>query len=542
MDHLSDSDGQPVDGELTRRRLLAVGATGALTLGAGPLLAACGSGSSTKHTSLGGGKPVRGGTLTIGMLTGGSAETVNPGLSVSYLDILRLNQLYDWLVLPGEDIKTLVPSLATSAEPNADATVWTIRLRDGVNWHDGKPFTADDVVWTVKSWSNPTNQMFGGAGPFIDFKGVRKRDRLTMEIPLTRPAAQFSSFLTFPSAAVIQNGASAKSVSTHPIGTGPFKFQSFTPGSQSVFVRNPNYWRAPGKPYLDKLVINSAFSDETSRDNSLLGGQIDVAPVYSNSKAKQQQSGGQVNLLIAPGSAPFYFTMRVDKGEFADVRVRQAMKLLIDRKAMIDDILYGYATLGTDNYSLYEQYAINVPATHDVEKAKSLLKAAGLSSVTVAVAPAGPGYVESVTLLSQQAKAAGLTVNVQTVSTSTYFTSAGGYLSRSFGVDTGITVNSQTIWAGFEFLKGCSINETGWPNQPGGGDQALLNKAIGAINPTQAASLWAEVQHQQLSQGGLLIWAWPSWIDAAATHVKGLSAGKTGPMNNYQVLDAWKTA
>src|SRR5207248_2596383 len=105
----------------------------------------------------GGGKPVRGGTLRVGMITAGPAETINPAKTVNLSDLLRIAQLYDNLFTVGPDVKTLVPVLALSAEPNGNATVWTLKLRPNVKWHDGKPFTADDVVYTLRSWANPNS-------------------------------------------------------------------------------------------------------------------------------------------------------------------------------------------------------------------------------------------------------------------------------------------------------------------------------------------------------------------------------------------------
>ena len=126
--------------EITRRRLMALGAQGALAVGGAGLLASCGgsSSSSSAATSASGGKPVRGGTFRVGMITAGSAETINPVHTVNNPDILRIAQLYDNLFTVGPDV-TLVPALALSAEPNSDATVWTLKLRPNVKWHDGKP-------------------------------------------------------------------------------------------------------------------------------------------------------------------------------------------------------------------------------------------------------------------------------------------------------------------------------------------------------------------------------------------------------------------
>src|SRR6185369_13017915 len=101
------------------------------------------------------------GTFTVGMITAGNSETINPAKAVNVSDLLRIAQLYDLLFCVGEDVETLVPKLALSAESNKTATVWQIHLRDGVVWHNGKPFTADDVVWTMKGWADPASNAHG---------------------------------------------------------------------------------------------------------------------------------------------------------------------------------------------------------------------------------------------------------------------------------------------------------------------------------------------------------------------------------------------
>ena len=147
------------------------------------------------------------------------------------------------------------PALALSAEPNKDANVWTIRLRSGVTWHDGRPFTADDVVYTFHGWANPANFAHAATGNLIDFSGLRKSDSLTVEVPLVASVADFPAFLTTYNNFIIQDGTTAHDFKTGPQGTGPFSFVSFTPGQSSVFKRNPNYWES-GKPYVDQVVVD----------------------------------------------------------------------------------------------------------------------------------------------------------------------------------------------------------------------------------------------------------------------------------------------
>jgi len=532
---------------MTRRRLLAIGAQGGLAIGAGSLLAACGaSGSSgtTKAATAASGTAVRGGTLKVGMITGGSAETLNPGAAGPWVDILRVYQLYDFLFDPGfgQDFTALVPRLATSAEPNHDASVWTIKLRDGVHWHDGKPFSADDVVWTIGTWSNVANYANSYVAPFIDFKRVRKRGRLEVEIPLLRSAAEFPAITTVYSLAIVQNGATPKSFSTNPVGTGPFKYVSFQPGSQSVFARNPDYWDgANTRPYVDKVIVTSSFQDETSRYNALQGGEIDVSGVIPGTFARQA-AGSSINLINSPSGSGQCFTMRCDRGPFADVRVRQAMKLLCNRQALIDGVFPGYAAVGNDVEGRFTKYYdMSLHPTYDVEKAKSLLKAAGQQdlNVTLQTSNASPGFTQAATLYAQQAAQAGVKINVQTLSPSVYYTSAGGYLGRAFGQDDGNSWASMMLVAATYFVKGCPYDETGWTTQPGGGDQALVSQAIGELNPSKAQELWTELQKKWQSEDGHLIWSWANFTDAAANKIHGLSGGIAQPLNNFNLVDAW---
>jgi peptide/nickel transport system substrate-binding protein len=536
---------------LTRRRFLIVGSQGAAALGGAGFLAACGGAKEKAKTgtgpsgtpAAGNDKPVQGGTFTIGMVTAGVAETMNPAKSVNLSDLLRIAQLYDQLFTVGPDVKTLVPRLALSAEPNKDATVWTIRLRDGVKWHDGKPFTADDVVYTLNLWADPTSNAHGQVAHLVDFKKVRKRDPLTVEIPLLRPTGQFPSVLTFNQQVILQNGATKQQINTRPIGTGPFKFESFTPGQQSVFVANRDYWET-GKPHVDKLVVNSSFSDEKSRQNALLSGAINISPFLPPLVAKQLASARQATLLKSHSVVQYWFLMRVDQGPFADPRVRQAMKLIADRKALIDGALAGYGTPANDLIGVgTEYYASDLPQREqDIEQAKSLLKAAGQEgfSFVLPTADALPGFNPSATLFAQQAAKAGVKVKVQQVSPNTYYTPAGGFLKRPIGLDLGAPFQSLTEVYRTFFTSSAPFNETFWGKQKNGAAAAkLIDDAIAATDAGKAAQLWAEVQRQQYDEGGVLGWANADDLVAVGPSVRGITVAEEGYMNYFRLADGW---
>jgi peptide/nickel transport system substrate-binding protein len=543
-----DANSQATD--ITRRRFITIGAQGALALGGAGLLASCSSSSSNSPssaaTSAGGGKPVRGGTFRVGMITAGSAETINPAHAVNNVDLLRIAQLYDNLFTVGPDVKTLVPALALSAEPNKNATVWTLKLRPNVKWHDGKPFGADDVVYTLRSWANPNSNAHGQVANLVKFNAVRKIDRLTVEVPLLIPAGQFPSVLTFNQQCVIQNGTSQAQINSRPVGTGPFKFVSFNPGQQSVFARNPDYWQE-GKPYVDKVIVNSSFADENSRKNALLSGAIDIAPILPPLVAKSLESSSQATLLRSPSVVQYWFLMRVDQGPFADNRVRQAMKLIADRPALVNGALAGYGTVANDLLGVDTQYYASdlTQRKKDIEQAKSLLKQAGKEnfSFTLPTCNALPGFNPSATLFAQQAAQAGVKVNVQIVSANTYYTPSGGFLKRPIGLDYGAPFQSLTEVYRTFLTPGAPFNETWWGHQRPGGQAAwnLINEAISAVDPAKAEQLWHEVQVQQYNDGGILGWTNSDDLAAVGKNVRGISVGREGYMNYYRLLGGWLT-
>ena len=541
------SDG--TDGGLTRRGAL----TGAAQLGVAltgvGLLAGCGDSSSPSSTggtdALPGGTPVRGGTFTVGVISGGQEENLFPGTAVGTPDFVRNYNLYNLLFYLGKNISPLEPGLALSAEPNADATVWTFKLRDGVLWHDGKPFTADDVVYNFKAlWSDPAaNYASGFLTGLVDFNGVRKVDKLTVEVPLKSAAAEFPTIFSYFDFPVVQNGATPASTAKNPVGTGPFKYVSFTPGSESVFEANKDYWES-GKPYVDKLVVKSSFTDNSSIFNALLSGKINLFPSLPLATARQQLTSKQVQILVSPVAAQTYmFAMRVDKGQFADNRVREAFKLLVDRQAIINGAWSGFGTVAYDLIAPGTQYyASNLKRTQDVEKAKSLFKAAGVLGDTFSLPTTNflPGMVESATILAQQAAAAGVKVVVNKSSAATYFTPAGGFLTRDFGQEVNQPVGSLLAGYRSELTIGSPYPDTHWGEQPGGAAaEKLISDAIAATDSATAEKLWGQAQSQQFNQGGYLAWGNLPYIDAAAKNVRGLTAGSGFSYNNWRLCDGW---
>ena len=476
--------------------------------------------------------PRRGGRLRVAHIGGGVSETLDPNAGVSVIDAARATNLFDRLARLRPDGNYEL-ELAESFEPNADATAWTVRLRSGVTWHDGSPLTADDVIYTLRRIGAPKSTLAGvSVVAVIDLPRIKKLDTLTLRLPLVHPIAELPNSFTIFYMPVVKNG----SVSfKHPIGTGPFMFKSFTPGQSSLFVRNPHYWKT-GRPYVDELELLS-IADSGARLNALIGGQVDAMENMDFAQAKSQLSLKQIVVLIAPGSNIIPILMACDLEPFRDVRVRQAMRLIADRRAIIQAAQLGFGGVGNDLFGRgLPDYDDALPQrTRDLEKAKYLLKQAGKSDLTVTLysAKAAPGMLESATAFQEQAKAAGVTINVNNGPAATYFTDK--YLKVNFGQSQWA---SEPITSFIEqsLIKGCPWNETHW-HRPA--FDALFIQARGELNPAKRKTLMFEVQNQLWDEGGYLIWGFYPLVDGLAKNVRGAVPNPAQPLSNLNYRDFW---
>jgi peptide/nickel transport system substrate-binding protein len=538
--------------DLTRRQVVKAAGAGALAVGGARWLAGCGpAGSSPAATATSapgtggppaGGTPVKGGTLTVGWITGGQSETLNPGAVVSNGDIYRAQQLFDGLYQLGPDGSPQA-WLAESAEPNADGTVWTVRLRDGVTWHDGKPFTADDVLASIRLWTNPnlnTGAPINSA--FIKTAQARARNKRTVEIPMLRPLADLPSFLSLSSSMVMRADSFAKGKA---IGTGPFTLESFTPGTQCVLAANASYWG--GAPYVDKQVVNSSFSAETARVNALLSGQIDIAPGMPYALARTYAASKQLYIGDAKGPVSMYIACRVDEAPFTDPKVRRALKLLVNGPQMVESVFSGYGTPSNQVPMKGLPYWADLAwPGYDPEQAKSLLKQAGHENLvqTLYTSQVTAGFTDLATLYKQQALAGGVTINPKVVDPSVYYTSsgpAGGYLSYPMFVSVpggGSSVPSLSVWYLSVGWSGAPFNE----QHLGKEFDALLFDAIGELDKEKAEQKWAAYQKFYVDNSGQIIVANSDYVDGYGTNVRGVETGTGGWVGNFEVRGAWLTA
>lgn len=521
--------------QLTRRRLLTRG----VQMGVGVptiawLAAACDSGDDSSETGGAGaaseGAPQRGGRLRVGMATGGPADTLDPNSVVSAIDYARAGNLFDTLAVLTADVTSKL-SLAESFEPNRDATEWTIRLRQGVRWHDGKPLTADDVLYTLRRIDS--EQLVGANSvALIDLAAMRKLDARSLRLPLKVRVGDLVPYFTLAYMSIVQDGAKDFK---KPVGTGPFEFVSWQPGESSTFKGNAQYWEE-GKPYVDELIMQS-ITDPSARLNALLGGSVECCEALTFSQAEAQQASETITVLESRPGPILPITMAADTAPFNDVRVRQAMRLIADRQELVDTAQVGFGTIGNDLYGKgLPFYNDEVPQREqDLDRAASLLKQAGKEelNVTLNATSAFPGQIESATAFAEQAKGAGVTVRINNIPASDFY--GERYLKYTFAQSNWIT-EPIVPWMQQAVAADAPYNETHW-NDPR--FNRLFEEARGAPDENKREELLLEAQKLLWDEGGYLIWGIYPQLDGLARNVHGATPSPVQTLSNYGFRDYW---
>jgi peptide/nickel transport system substrate-binding protein len=524
---------EPSGDGLTRRQVLHGALAGGAMLSAGGLLAACGSSSPSASSSAAGspattGAIKPGGSLRVGATGGGAKDTIDAHLPTADPDIMRVWNLYEPLAVRPPDFGPLEMMVAESLEAeHGSAASWIVKIRPGIEFHNGKTVTADDVIFSLQRILDPKDPKVGSASiGYIDIDNVKKLDPNTVRIPLKFANATFPDDIGQYFNGIVPVGYDP----AKPVGTGAFMYESFTPGQQSVFKKFPNYWQT-GKPYVDSLTIID-FTDDTARVNALLGNEVDAIDNLPTGQITEIEGNSALKVLIAETGEWQPFTMRVDQAPFSDPRVRQAFRLIVDRPQMVEQVLSKQGRVGNDMYAPFDPaYDSTLPQrAQDLDQAKSLLKAAGHAGLTVELvtAPVFQGVVQAAEVFAQQATGAGVSVQLRQLDTGTFY--GPNYLKWTF---------AQDFWATREYLPQVAqgslptspFNETHWDNAT---FIKLIGQARAELDEAKRTQIIHEAEMIEYDIGGYIIPYFSNQIDAYSAKLTGFIPPKSGfPLGNY---------
>ena len=470
----------------------------------------------TTATTAAAGDVKTGGTFKLGVV-GGTNDIIDGQYIVAKPDQARLVAGWETLVTYNDKFEiSYDEGLAESVEAKA-ADTYIIKLRDGIEFHNGKSLSADDLVYSFQRLIDKDLGLAPALQAYLEPSGITKLDNLSVQIKLTQGVVTFLDSIAGYAFGIVPEGY--KREDAVQVGTGPFVLKSFTPGSESVHEKFANYWKE-GKPYLDAVNIID-YADATALVNALLSGQIDAACDVPFAQVSTVESDSNYKILESQAGSFLPITMAVDQAPFDDVRVRQAFRLIVDREEMVERVLSGYGRIANDLYSPFDAgYASDLPQrVQDIEGAKALLKEAGQENLSIDLfAPNDTaGLAEMANVFADQAKKAGVTVNVKVLG-SEYW--GDEYCKRTFATSFwGTRPYLNQVAAGS--LHDASYPETHWP--PAGSKFAdEYKEALATVDTEARYKIMHAMQEEEYNEGGNIIAFFNSLLDAYSSSVQGL--------------------
>jgi peptide/nickel transport system substrate-binding protein len=394
----------------------------------GGILAACGSSSPSSTSSSSGAKGKPGGTIKAGILV--PAAAINPITIADQGGLELLGNVGEFLVFADQHLN-YHPWLATSWTPNTDASVWTFKIRQGVKFNDGRPMTADDVVYSFKTQSDPksTSNALSVFGNTLSPAGVVKVDSSTVAFHLEHPDAAFPDAVSCDNynMVVVPNNYNYANYQKEWVGTGRFKNVSYTPNVGASFVRNPHYWGTKALP--DRVDV-TFYPSEAPMAAALQAGSIDALDQFSVATSPQLLNGSY-NIISLKAATHRELSMRTDLHPFNNKYVRQALAYSLDRPAIVAALFKGYAQIGNDSpFAPVYKSTVGPPAVPQRAKnltlAKQLLAKAGMprgfsTPLLTETTQEMPHFAQ---IIKQSAAAIGVTINLTIETPTKYYGTA----------------------------------------------------------------------------------------------------------------------
>ncbi len=521
---------------ITRRRALGLGAGGGMALaalanGGFPVIAAAQESSPT---------PVTGGSLSMS-LADADVENFDPIVPSDNMSIWTMLLIYDQLIRVAPDGTSLEPGLAESWDRSDDGLTYTFHLRT-TTFHDGSPVTADDVVYSLDRLA------FGDTSSWKDMVAAISKleavDAQTVKVTLSQEWVPFEADLALFSASIISKAAHESQkdeLFQHPIGTGPFKFDSWTKDTELVLKRNDTYWEEC-KPHLDELHFK-VLTDANARMLQFQGGELDIVTSVPYSQIETLSADSDVVILQDAVARFDYIGMNTDRAPWDDKNLRQAINYAVDKQTLIDRILFGNGQIANTYLPLMAGHDDSIaPYPYDVDKAKELVAQSAAKDgfkAELVIASGDPVADQIGQLVAANMKAIGGEVTLATLESGArvqkvrkdfdYDWQKGYYTTDIIDPDqlTSFAVNVDArAKAIYTFYKTPEVT-------------ALIEKATLEPDPTARQVLYTQIQQIHHDDAPMIFLFYPKGGAATTTSVKN---SRILPTGNYRLWDAWKEA
>jgi peptide/nickel transport system substrate-binding protein len=493
----------------SRRDMLAM-------LTAGGMQATLAGGLAALATTAHAQTPRKGGRITVATNASGVNDTLDPAKQSNQTDYCRGFMFYNGLTALDGSL-TPRPQLAEEFTTQ-DAKTWVFKLRKDVTFHDGKPLTPADVVFSIMRHKDAaTASRAKVLAEQIESVTASGPNEVTFR--LTAPNADLPVVLGTYHFHIVKAGTTDFNAG---IGTGPYKLKEFKPGVRSIAVRNENYWK-PNRPYLDEIEL-VGITDESARVNALLAGQLDLVQAVSPRSVDRVTAGGKHAVYETKSVSYTNLIMRRDSSPGNNPDFVQAMKYLFNREQLLKSIQLGRGVVANDQpiASSNRFFFKGLPQRpYDPEKAKWHLQKAnvGSTAIPVVVSPAASNSVEMALVMQHAAKQIGLNLDVKRMPADGYWSTH--WMKHPVGFGNINARPSADLALTLFFKSDAPWNEAAWKSEKF--DQ-LLVAARGEVDQAKRAQMYADMQVLVHSEGGIGIPMFISSLDGHNSKLKGLSS------------------
>ena len=470
-----------------------------------------------------------GGWVRVGAI-GSATDHFNPFFAQSLADYVGLWAVYDslaWLV--GAEVEM---GLAKSVTPNEDASEWTIVLEDAT-FHDGSPVRPQDVAYSLATMANPESAPFMAQFFFnIDAANISFPDDRTLVVPLYTPQGDFLVRTLSTVSLVVPEGSMG---GPGAIGSGPFKLEAYEPGKSIRMVRNEDYWDGP-PPALDGIEV-IVINDANARLNALKAGEIEFAAGITPSAALAEADNPDLTILPAgvANSTVHTFAANTTLPPFDNPDVVRALKLAVDREALVNTVLFGFGVVGNDIVGKgLPGYNDSLPQIgRDVEEAQRLFEAAGVTELHMLTSEVAPGMTAAAELLVQQLAEVGVTLTLEEIPPDQFYVDFMRLLTTP--LQSAIWTNRPAA-AQAALMTGSmgGFNLTGIAGEE---YDALLGALIAEVDSERRLQLGLEVQEYLYHNDGMVVWAFQEDLNAAVTGLSGVIYSQSAPRFNLATLE-----
>lgn len=523
MTELSNLQQMYQQNKISRRQFLAGLSALGLTAAVSPAML---SGTARAAT------PKKGGRMIMGCTGGSTTDSMDPATFTS-----NMNQNLNWqirnnLVEINHKLEP-IPELAESWGSTPDAKKWTFKLRKGIEFHNGKTMTAEDVIFSINHHLGEDSKS-AAKGYLMNIKDIRADGKYEVIFELTGGSADFPFILGDYHLSICPAGTKGQEFEKG-VGTGGYILQDWEPGVRAFATRNPNYWKE-GRAHFDEVETLS-ITDTSARTNALKTGQINYMDRVELKTVHLMKKMPGINVDATTATAHYTIPMLVDQKPYNDNNVRMALKLAIDREALLEQVLRGYGELGNDHpiAPVNRYYAKNLEQRqYDPDKARFYMKKAGMLDHQFnlhAADAAFAGAVDAAIMIKEQAKKAGININVVREPSDGYWSNV--WMKKEWCMCYWGGRPTEDMMFSVAYAEGAPWNDTHWVNKR---FNELLVAARAELDTDKRRKMYVEMQEICRNDGGTVVPMYNQMVEASSDKLGH------GPISGHMAMDGMRTA